>query len=227
MDIRSDVKGTEEFVQDVTERCSTLYLRGRVSRVYRDGEILKVLGSDTLSGACVAIDADMVVLATAMTPREDARELARELNIITDQHGFMTEAHIKLRPVDTLTAGIYLAGTCQWPKDIADTISSASGAASKILSLFSREELLHDPTIAAVDEELCMGCGQCVSVCAYKAISIDEKKRVARVNEAICEGCGACAATCPSKAIKHKNSTPRQLCAMVDTFVANYEGLIL
>lgn len=222
MDIRSDVKGTEEFVQNVVEQCRTMYLRGRVSKVFRDGDKIRVWGVDTLTGRNIEIMADMVVLASAIVPRANARELARTLNIISDQHGFMTEAHLKLRPVDTLTAGIYLAGTAQWPKDIPDTIASASGAASRILSLFSRRELLHDPTIAFVDEEICVGCGQCVSVCAYKAVTLDEKRKVARVNEAICEGCGACAATCPSKAIQHKNWTPKQFFTMVDVLTRDY-----
>jgi heterodisulfide reductase subunit A len=222
MDIRSDVKGTEEFVQRVVEEGRTIYLRGRVSKVFRDADKIKVWGVDTLTGKSIEISADMVVLALAMVPRSNAKELARTLNIISDQHGFMTEAHIKLRPVDTLTSGIYLAGTAQWPKDIPDTIASASGAASKILSLFSREELLHDPTIAFVDEEICVGCGQCVSVCAYKAATLDEKRKVANVNEAICEGCGACAVTCPSKAMKHKNWTPKQFFNMVDVFTKEY-----
>ena len=222
MDIRSDVKGTEEFVQRVVEEGRTMYLRGRVSKAFRDGDRLKVWGVDTLTGKSIEIAADLVVLATAVVPRPDAKDLARTLNIIADQNGFFTEAHLKLRPVDTLTPGIYLAGTAQWPKDIPDTIASASGAASRILSLFSREELLHDPTIAFVDEELCVGCGQCVSICAYKAITLDEKQKKARVNEAICEGCGACAATCPSKAMKHKNWTPKQIFNMVDVFTKEY-----
>jgi heterodisulfide reductase subunit A len=222
MDIRSDVKGTEEFVQRVVEEGRTMYLRGRVSKAFRDGDRLKVWGVDTLTGKSIEIAADLVVLATAVVPRPDAKDLARTLNIIADQNGFFTEAHLKLRPVDTLTSGIYLAGTAQWPKDIPDTIASASGAASRILSLFSREELLHDPTIAFVDEELCVGCGQCVEICAYKAITLDEKQKKARVNEAICEGCGACAATCPSKAMKHKNWTPKQIFNMVDVFTKEY-----
>ena len=222
MDIRSDAKGYEEFVQKVVDEQRVLYLRGRVSRVFREGEKLKVWGADTLTGKSIEISADLVVLATAMVPGPAVRELARKLNIIVDAHGFISEAHIKLRPVETLTAGIYLAGTAQWPRDIPDTVSSASGAASKILSLFSRKELLHDPTIAAVDSEVCVGCGQCVAVCAYKAIELDPKRRVARVNEAVCEGCGACVVTCPSKAMRHKNWTPKQFFEMIDVGISEY-----
>jgi len=222
MDIRSDAKGYEEFVQRVVEEAGVLYLRGRVSKVFRDGEKVRVWGVDTLTGKSIEISADLVVLATAMVPNLGVKELARKLNIIFDEHGFITEAHIKLRPVETLTSGIYVAGTAQWPRDLPDTVSSASGAASKILSLFSRKELLHEPTIAVVDTEVCSGCGQCVSICSYKAIELDPKKRVAKVNEAVCEGCGACAVACPSKAMKHKNWTPRQFFEMIDVAAAEY-----
>ena len=131
-------------------------------------------------------------------------------------------SHPKLRPVETLTAGIYIAGTAQWPRDLPDTISSASGSASKVLSLFSRKELLHEPTIAWVDEEVCSGCGYCVPICAFKAIEIDPRRRVAKVNEAVCEGCGACAATCPSGAMQHKNFTAMQFFEMIDVATGAY-----
>jgi heterodisulfide reductase subunit A len=216
MDIRTDSRRFEEFAQGVIGEGGVLYLRGNVSKVFRDGDKIKVWGADTLAGKSIEVSADLVVLAMAMVPRPEAKELARRLNIIADEHGFLTEAHIKLRPVESLTSGVYLAGTAQWPRDIPDTIASAGAAASKVISLFSRKELLHEPTIAFVDEEVCTGCGQCVSICTYNAISLDEKKRLARVNEALCEGCGACAATCPSKAIKHKNWTPRQFFDMID-----------
>lgn len=222
MDIRSDAKGYEEFVKKVVDEERVLYLRGRVSRVFRDGDRLKVWGADTLTGKSIEISADLVVLATAMVPSTGAREMARKLNIIADQHGFITEAHIKLRPVETLTSGIYLAGTAQWPRDLPDTIASASGAASKILSLFSRKELLHEPVVAVADVEVCRGCGQCVSICAFQAIELDPVKKVARVNEAICEGCGACAAACPSKAMQHKNWTASQFFEVIDIATAKY-----
>ena len=222
MDIRSDAKGYEEFVKKVVDEEEILYLRGRVSRVFRDGEQIKVWGADTLIEKSIEVSADLVVLATAMVPSPGAKELARKLNVISDEYGFITEAHIKLRPVETLTSGIYLAGTAQWPRDLPDTVSSASAAASKILSLFSREELLQEPTIASVETEVCSGCGQCVSVCAYKAIELDPKRKVAVVNEAVCEGCGACVVTCPSKAIQHKNWTPRQFLEMIDVASAEY-----
>ena len=216
MDIRSDSKGYEEFVKSAQEEERVLYLRGRVSRVFREGDKLKVWGADTLSGKSVEVSADLVIMATAMTPRDGAIELARKLNVTADSIGFLTEAHPKLRPVETLTTGIYIAGSSQWPRDIPDTISSSGGAVSKVLSLFSRKELLHEPTVAWPDEEVCSGCGLCADVCAYSAIEIDPVKRVAKVNEAVCEGCGACIATCPSGAMRHKNFNARQFFDMID-----------
>jgi len=216
MDIRSDAKGFEEFVQGAINEGGVLYLKGEVSKVFREGDRIKVWGVDTLSGHDIEISADLVVLALAIVPRPETNELARKLNIIYDEYGFLSEAHIKLRPVESLTAGIYLAGTAQWPRDLPDTIASASAAAGKVLSLFSRQELLHEPVTTRVDEEVCTGCGQCVSICTYDAIEIDSKRKVAIVNEVLCEGCGACAATCPSKAMQHKNWTPRQFFEMIN-----------
>jgi len=222
IDIRSDSKGYEEFVSSTMEEERVLYLRGRVSKLFRDGDKIKVWGSDTLSGKSVEISADLVIMATAMTPREGAMELARKLNVTVDDIGFLTEAHPKLRPVETLTTGIYLAGTVQWPRDIPDTIASTGGAVSKVLSMFSRKELLHEPTVAWPDEEVCSGCGICASVCTYNAIEIDPIKRVAKVNEAVCEGCGACIASCPSGAMRHKNWNARQFMEMIDIATGAY-----
>jgi len=215
-DIRSDARDFEEFVQDAMNEGGILYMKGDVPMMYREGDGIRVVGVDTLVGKKIEIMADMVVLARAIVPRTSTRELGRRLNIASDEHGFLTEAHIKLRPVESLTSGIFLAGTAQWPRDLPDTISSASATASKVLAMFSREELLREPTVASVDEETCTGCGQCVSICAYRARQVDEKTKLASVNEALCECCGACAATCPSKAIQHKNWTHRQFFEMID-----------
>ena len=138
MDIRSTGKGYEEFIQQGMEEEGILYLRGRVSRIYRDGEKVMVWGVDTLTGRKVEIAADMVVLATAIIPQNGAKELAKKLGIFTDTHGFMTEAERKLRPVDTEVKGIYLAGCAQGPRDIADAVAHANAAASKVQGLFAQ-----------------------------------------------------------------------------------------
>lgn len=215
IDIRSAGKGYEEFVQRGIEEEGLLYLRGKVSKVFEEGNKIVVWGVDTLTGKKIEIEADLVVLAMAAVPSESAKELAKKLRISTDEFGFMTEAHPKLRPLETLTAGIFLSGTSQSPKDIPETVAHASGTASKILSLFSGE-VMHDPTIARVDIDVCTGCGSCVGICAYGALELDEKENVAKVNDVVCEGCGACAATCPSGAIQHTNTSKKQVFDMVN-----------
>ena len=141
MDIRSTGKGYEEFIQQGMEEEGILYLRGRVSRIYRDGDKVMVWGVDTLTGRKVEIAADMVVLATAIIPQNDAKELAKKLGICTDAHGFLTEAERKLRPVDTEVKGIYLAGCAQGPRDIADAVAHANAAASKVQGLFAQHRI--------------------------------------------------------------------------------------
>jgi heterodisulfide reductase subunit A len=186
-----------------------------VSKVFKEGDKVVVWGSDTLTGKKIEIYADMVVLATAIVPSFGVGELAKKLKISVDEHGFLSEAHPKLRPVESLTTGIYLAGAAQSPRDIPETVAQASGAASKVVALFSKDELEHEPTVSQVDEELCAGCGYCVTACAYDAIELDPKRKVAVVNEVLCEGCGGCAATCPSGAIRHRNFGRDQVMDMV------------
>jgi len=222
IDVRSTGKGYEEFVKESVQKERLLYLKGKVSRIARQGDKLLVLGGDTITGHQVEIEADLVVLAMATVPNPGAKDLARLLNVNTDPYGFIQEAHPKLAPVETLTAGIYLAGTSQAPKDIPHTIYQASGAASKILSLFSRKELIHEPLVAHVDTEICAGCGYCHDNCAYQAVSVDPLLKKAVVNEALCEGCGACATACPSGAIQVKNLDSRQVFDMISVVTQDY-----
>ncbi len=154
IDIRSAGKGYEEYVQRAMQDHDVLYLRGKVSRVYQDGEHVAVWGADTLSDQAVQVNADLVVLATPMVSSAGAVELGQRLRISADANGFFNEAHPKLRPVETLTAGVMLAGACQGPKDIPETLAQASGAAAKVLQLFSRPEMMQAPTVAAVNREL-------------------------------------------------------------------------
>ena len=221
IDVRAPGKGYEEFVQRAMEEDGVLYLRGKVSRVFAEGEKVMVWGADTLSGRKVEIAADLVVLAMAMVPSAGTKEIAGKLKIATDAYGFATEAHPKLRPVESLTAGVYLAGCAQGPKDIPETVAQASAAAAKVLALFHQERLVREPTVAEVDEESCAGCGVCVDLCPYEARTLDEKKKVARVEEALCQGCGACASGCPSGATKHRNFSQTQYLSMVDTILGN------
>ena len=150
MDIRANGKGYEEFVRRTIEEYGANYVRGRVSRIYPDGDQLVVKGVDTLLGRAVEVRVDLVVLATAMQPQPDAKDLARKLGISTDQYNWFSEAHPKLKPVEVLTDGIYLAGACQYPKDIPDTVAQASAAASKAIGLFSKEFIKSEPMIANI-----------------------------------------------------------------------------
>jgi len=164
----------------------------------------------------------MVVLCTALEPRADAGDVARLFNINRSADGFFLERHPKLDPVATMNDGMFIVGCCQGPKDIPDTVAQASAAAARVLAMISKGTVEIEAATAVVDEEVCNGCGQCVSICAYRAIEIDEKSNVAKVNEALCKGCGACAVTCPSSAIKHKNWTPKQFFEKVDVATREY-----
>ncbi len=216
MDIRTPGKGYEEFWARAVEEEGAIYLRGRVSRLFeKDGKII-VRGADTLSGTQIEIAADMVVLASAIRAHPSAVDIAKKLRIPYDEHGFLSEAHPKLRPVETTTMGIFLAGACQAPKDIPTTVAQASAAAAKVLGLLSQDKLSHDPIVAAVDEEICSGCALCVGACSYEAREIDEKTMVSVVKEMLCQGCGACAAACPNGATQLKNFTGEQIFSMID-----------
>jgi heterodisulfide reductase subunit A len=224
MDIRANGKGYEEFVRRTIEKYGAIYLRGRVSRVFQLGDKLIVRGVDTLAGKPVEIAADMVVLASAMEAQPDAKEMARKLGISVDEYNWFSEAHPKLRPVEVLTAGIYLAGACQYPKDIPDSVAQASGAASKVTGLFSKEHILSEPMVAEVNENTCAGCLLCKELCPFTAIeakTIYDKngnpiKTVASVNEGLCHGCGTCVAGCRSASMQLRGFKDEQLLAEVD-----------
>ena len=196
-----------------------LYLRGKVSKIFQDGDKVMVWGADTLSGRAVEVAADLVVLATPMAPDPGATELGQRLRISTDANGFFNEAHPKLRPVETLTQGVFVAGAGQGPKDIPEAVAQASGAAAKALQLFSHDEMTQSPMVATVTEELCSACGACVSVCPYGAREIHPVWNIATVNAALCQNCGACVVTCPNKASQVHNWRPTQLLAMVDEVI--------
>jgi heterodisulfide reductase subunit A len=225
IDVRAAGKGYEEFYGRAQE-LGAQYVRGRVARIYPRAGRLVVVGEDTLLGSKVQVEADLVVLATAMTARPDAQALARKLGISYDQYGLFTEAHPKLRPVETNTAGIFLAGACQGPKDIPDTVAQATAAAAKVNNLLARDSLLAEPTVAQVDQARCSGCMWCQPVCPYRAIepvTIQERRagrtitrQVASVNAGLCQGCGACTVACRSGAMNLLGFSNEQVLAEVE-----------
>ncbi|MCM8778730.1 MAG: CoB--CoM heterodisulfide reductase iron-sulfur subunit A family protein [Candidatus Omnitrophica bacterium] len=219
IDIRAAGKNYEEFVKKVQDEYGAVYLRGRVSRIFEKGGKLIVRGADTLSGAQIEIKADLVVLATGLIAQPDAAKLAQMLHIPYDQNNLFTEAHPKLAPVETITSGIFLTGACQFPKDIPDTVATASAASVKALGLLVQDKLEREPLVAKVNETLCSGCRACIEACAFMAIEereiedriLKRKRIVARVIEEVCTGCGNCTAVCRMSAIDLEGFSNRQI----------------
>ena len=233
MDVRAGGKGYEEFVQRVAEEERVLYIRGQVSQVVPRNGKLMVYGVDTLSGQAVQLGADMVVVALPTAPMR-SEQLQSALRIPVDANGFYQELHPKLRPVETLTAGIYLAGAAQAPKDIPDAVCQASAAASKTMELLSQPVLHRDPTTAEVNDTNCVGCFECLEVCSYGAIEQNEisdregrvVRIVARVNTAVCQGCGVCTVTCRNGNIDLQGCTDEQIFAQLGALGPVPEGLV-
>ncbi len=198
IDIRSGGKRYEEFYERVQED-GVIFIRGKASEVLPEDGKLVVKAEDTLLGRLVSVPVDMVVLALGMTPSKGTAEIARIFGVSRSDDGYFMEAHPKLRPVDTNTDGVYVAGCCQAPKDIPDTVAQASAAAAKAMALMTRGQVMEDPVVAEIIPERCVGCGECVLSCPYKAIALMDGKAV--VNSALCKGCGTCVGTCLGHAI--------------------------
>jgi heterodisulfide reductase subunit A len=215
MDVRAFGKGFEEFY-DQTREAGVIYRRGNPSEIIRRGDQVVVRAEDTLLGEPVEVEADLVVLAVGMTPDKDAEATAGLLKLARSSDGFFMEAHPKLRPVDTATAGVFLAGCCQGPKDITDTVAQARAAASAAMIPLMRGQVQIEAATSFIDAELCAGCGQCATVCTFSALSLHPVRGVMTVNPVLCQGCGACATACPSGAINVHHFTFEQVMAQVD-----------
>jgi heterodisulfide reductase subunit A len=227
IDVRTPGKNFDEFYRRAVEEYGVHYIKGMVGKVVPENGKLKVQASDLLDNRQLHIDADMVVLAAAIEPDESARPLATMLTASMDTNNFFTEAHPKLRPVESPTAGIFLSGACQGPKDIPETVAQAGAAASKAIGLLCKDHLTCNPCVAEPDELMCNGCSSCEKVCPYGAITYADKefrgpnrttliRRVAQVNPAVCQGCGACTVACPSGAMDLKGFSNKQIMAEVD-----------
>jgi heterodisulfide reductase subunit A len=178
----------------------------------------RVVVFDELLGARLGIPYDLVVLSTPLVPDDGAHELAQLLKVPVDEHGFFLEAHVKLRPLDFATDGIYVAGSARWPAHLEETVTQAYGAASRAATILSKDRVKSSGVVAQVNEYLCRGCGRCVKVCEFGAPSLVEVSpgsKVARVNPVMCKGCGACASICPTGAMTAMHFTDQQVTAMV------------
>ena len=228
IDVRTPGKNFDEFYRRAVEQYGVHYVKGMVGKVSprADGTLL-VQASDLLANEQLKINADLVVLAGAIEPDESARALATKLTASMDTNDFFTEAHPKLRPVESPTAGVFLSGVAQGPKDIPETVAQAGAAAGKVIGLLCKDKLTTNPCVAKSDQMLCNGCGNCAHVCPYGAITYEKKefmqydrsmkeRLVASVNPAVCQGCGACSVTCPSGAMDLLGFSNRQIMAEVD-----------
>ncbi|MFC1876150.1 NAD(P)-binding protein [Thermodesulfobacteriota bacterium] len=220
IDMRCFGKGYEEFYKRVQSE-GVRMIRGKASRVEEIDDMLWVTAEDTLSDSLMKIPVEMVILCTAMEPRPDVNDVARVFGISTGSDGFYLEEHPKLEPVSTATSGVFLAGTCQGPKDIPDTVAQAKGAAAEALALSASGQVAVSPMISTIDPDICIGCQVCISLCPYTAIEFNERKGISEVNEAICKGCGSCAAYCPSGAAKVRHFTDKQIFSEIEGLLAS------
>ena len=229
IDVRTPGKNFDEFYRRAVEQYGVHYIKGMVGKVTPQADgTLDVQGSDLILNKQVHIKADMVVLAASIEADKSARPLATMLTTSMDNNDFFLEAHAKLRPVESPTAGIFLAGCCQGPKDIPETVAQSSGAAAKAICLLVKDKLKNNPCTSSPNENMCNGCGACANVCPYGAISYIEKdfrgpnrttitRRVSQVNTAMCQGCGACTVACPSGAMDLLGFSNKQIMAEVDS----------
>jgi len=221
IDMRCFGKGYEEFMNRIQSESVKLirgkpgYVTDKAEDPEEEGKLI-VVGEDTILNKMMRVPVDMVILCPAIEAREDAVDVARRFGLSIGKDGFFLEEHPKLEPVSTATAGVFVAGVCQGPKDIPDTVAQAKGAASSAIALSAYGKVEISPITSWIDPEICVGCRVCGDLCAYSAIDFDERHRVSVVNEAKCKGCGSCAAYCPSGAAKISHFTDRQVFAEIE-----------
>ena len=221
IDMRSFGDGYEEFYERLCEE-GVNFIRGKVAQVTDQamsdeerGKLI-VVAEDTLLGRTIRIPVDMVILCNALEPQADAGEAASRFAVNQKATGFFLERHPKLDPVATPTEGVFVAGCCQSPKDIPDTVAQASAAAARILAMISKGRITLEAAVSAIDEEKCSGCKTCLNLCPFGAISFDEERKGCQINELLCKGCGVCAGACPSGAITARQFTDEEIVAQVE-----------
>ncbi len=216
IDMRTFGKGYEEFYEIAAREYGINFIRGRIGEVFEnnDGSLI-IRGSDTLLAEKYEIEVDMLILSTAIEARKDADEVSRFFGVQFSEDGFFMEAHPKLKPVDSLSPGIFIAGTCQAPRDIPDAVAQAKAAASSADNFMFSGEVEIEPYYSMVQPEICSGCRSCIPLCPYDAISFDETTNTADINAIKCKGCGVCVASCPSNAIIQNHFTRNQILSEV------------
>ena len=222
-DMRAFGKGCEEFYASTSKK-DVMFLmydqQGDLPGISKAedgaGYEMGIEFYEKLSGEDIIVPADMVVLMVAMEAHEEAKEVAHAVGISLCGNEFYIERHPKLDPVATTTDGVYIAGGCQGPKDIPDSVSQAKAAAARILASIARGTVEVEVTTAVVNEDVCCGCQTCIKVCPYTAISFDEEKNVSVVNEILCKGCGTCGSACPTGAIRARHFTDEQILSQIE-----------
>ncbi len=225
IDMRCAGSGYEEFYLRLQEE-RVNFIRGRaaeitdVAETAEEKDKLVVLCEDTLVRRKRRLPVDMVIMSCALEPSSGSAQIGKVLSMSKKADGFFLEKHPKLDPIATMTDGIFIAGCCQSPKDIPDTVAQASAAAARSLALISKGKVEIEAAISEIDDKLCSGCRICNALCPYSAITFNEEKRVSEINQVLCKGCGVCVSACPSDAIKGKHFTTKQLMAEIEGVLA-------
>jgi heterodisulfide reductase subunit A len=221
IDMRCFGEGYEEFYRRCQDE-GTIFIRGKVAEITdqpqrpeEEGKLV-AMAEDTLLGRRIRVPVDMVILCTAIEARSNAAAVGRIFGVNQGADGFFLEEHPKLGPLNTATDGVFLAGCCQKPMDIPDTVSQASGAAAKALALATRGQVEVSPTISWIDPDICVGCQVCIDLCPYGAIAFNPRLGVSEVNPAMCKGCGSCSGFCPSNAAGSRHFKSKQVFAEID-----------
>ncbi|MFQ6131711.1 MAG: 2Fe-2S iron-sulfur cluster-binding protein [Armatimonadota bacterium] len=226
IDMRAGGKGYEEFYDRVMSE-DVIFIRGKGAEVTdlaqtpeEEGKLI-VCCEDTLLGMVRRVPVDMVILSTGLQPRGDAQEMAQRFGLPCAHGGFYLEQHPKLAPVATNSDGIFIAGACQGPKDIPDSVAQGAAAAAEALALIDRGSVTIEPIVSFIDEDRCGACKTCIALCPYTAIEFDDEKSISVVQEALCKGCGTCVAACPAGAARQQSFEDSQIMAEIEGLLAS------